>query len=62
MRNKIEFINFKLQVATFQQINDWTLPLNEFIILKKKKKKHFCTTRVDLSNDFIHKELEILLR
>ena len=39
MRNKIEFINFKLQVATFQQINDWTLPLNEFIILKKKKKK-----------------------
>ena len=36
MRNKIEFINFKLQVATFQQINDWTLPLNEFIILKKK--------------------------
>ena len=60
MRNKIEFINFKLQVATFQQINDWTLPLNEFIILKKKK--HFSTTRVDLSNDFIHKELEILLR
>ena len=61
MRNKIEFINFKLQVATFQQINDWTLPLNEYIILKKKNTFPL-QDRVDLSNDFIHKELEILLR